>query len=84
MITQANGKHQIQNKSSLRSVFHSLGVSVAFLLKFTEQYQNSGKLLPTDSSNDVVEKIIKLETAGAKCSFVDHLAACKDELAFYV
>eukprot|EP00808_Paulinella_micropora_P004758 g12825.t1 len=57
-----------------------LGVSVAFLLKFTEKHQKSGKLLPTDSSKDVVEKIIKLETGKAKCSFVDHLAASKDEL----
>eukprot|EP00808_Paulinella_micropora_P021732 g10204.t1 len=52
----------------------------AFLLKFTEKHQKSGKLLPTDSSKDVVENIIKSETAGAKCSFVDHLAASKDEL----
>eukprot|EP00808_Paulinella_micropora_P014462 g41166.t1 len=57
-----------------------LGVSVAFLLDFTEKHQKSGKLLPTDSSKDVVENIIKSETAGAKCSFVDHLAASKDEL----
>eukprot|EP00808_Paulinella_micropora_P025534 g7102.t1 len=57
-----------------------LGVSVAFLLEFTEKHQKSGKLLPTDSSKDVVENIIKSETAGAKCSFVDHLAASKDEL----
>eukprot|EP00808_Paulinella_micropora_P030012 g10754.t1 len=45
-----------------------------------EKHQKSGELLPTDSSKDVVENIIKSETAGAKCSFVDHLAASKDEL----
>eukprot|EP00457_Paulinella_chromatophora_P000829 gb/GEZN01000829.1/.p1 GENE.gb/GEZN01000829.1/~~gb/GEZN01000829.1/.p1 ORF type:complete len:1062 (+),score=199.70 gb/GEZN01000829.1/:200-3385(+) len=52
-----------------------LGVSVQYLLAFSETHLQAGSLLPSHTSKDVVENLIKPQTLATKTSFVDQLSA---------